>query len=167
MFFYNFLLKWVKNEENFESSIFFEAQKYYFVFESRLNFFFQMVILTTLFRSCPTLGKSTVKMPTLFRRCLTLFNSTLKTQCCFNVGQRFKFQRWRTRRSFNVDLMLYDVATSYQQRWTNVEMFSGPYAQEISDHLHFWKWTEQLISENEQLIWKCLHLPKTSHTAFL
>ena len=39
MFFYNFLLKWVKNEENFESSIFFEAQKYYFVFESRLNFF--------------------------------------------------------------------------------------------------------------------------------
>ena len=28
-----------KNEEDFESSIFFEAQKYYFVFESRLNFF--------------------------------------------------------------------------------------------------------------------------------
>ena len=39
MFFYNFLLEWLKNEENFESSIFFEAQKYYFVFESRLNFF--------------------------------------------------------------------------------------------------------------------------------
>ena len=39
MFFYNFLLKWVKNEENFESSVFFEAQKYYFVFQSRLNFF--------------------------------------------------------------------------------------------------------------------------------
>ena len=40
MFFYKFLLKWGKNEENFESSIFFEAQKYYFVFESRLGFFF-------------------------------------------------------------------------------------------------------------------------------
>ena len=39
MFFYKFILKWGKNEENFESSIFFEAQKYYFVFESRLNFF--------------------------------------------------------------------------------------------------------------------------------
>ena len=39
MFFYIFLLKWGKNEEGFESSIFFEAQKYYFVFESRLNFF--------------------------------------------------------------------------------------------------------------------------------
>ena len=39
MFFYNFLLKQVKNEENFESSVFFEAQKYYFVFQSRLNFF--------------------------------------------------------------------------------------------------------------------------------
>ena len=39
MFFYKFLLKWGKNEENFESSISFEARKYYFVFESRLNFF--------------------------------------------------------------------------------------------------------------------------------
>ena len=38
IFFYKFLLKWGKNED-FESSIFFEAQKYYFVFESRLNFF--------------------------------------------------------------------------------------------------------------------------------
>ena len=39
MFFYKFVLKWGKNKENFESSIFFEAQKYYFVFEWRLNFF--------------------------------------------------------------------------------------------------------------------------------
>ena len=39
MFFYKFLLKRGKNEENFQSSIFFEAQKYYFVFESRLIFF--------------------------------------------------------------------------------------------------------------------------------
>ena len=38
IFFYKFLLKWGKNED-FESSIFFEAQKYYFVFELRLNFF--------------------------------------------------------------------------------------------------------------------------------
>ena len=29
-----------KNEENFESSIFFQAEKYYFAFESSLNFFF-------------------------------------------------------------------------------------------------------------------------------
>ena len=36
--FYKFLLKWGKNE-HFESTIFFEAQKYYFVYESRLNFF--------------------------------------------------------------------------------------------------------------------------------
>ena len=39
IFFYKFLLKWGKNEEDFESSIFFEAQKYYFVFELRLNFY--------------------------------------------------------------------------------------------------------------------------------
>ena len=31
--------KWRKNEENFESSILFEAQKYYFSFELRLHFF--------------------------------------------------------------------------------------------------------------------------------
>ena len=31
--------KWRKNEENFESSILFEAQKYYFSFELRLRFF--------------------------------------------------------------------------------------------------------------------------------
>ena len=41
MFFYKFLLKWVKNEKNFESTIFFEAQKCYCVFELRLNFFFK------------------------------------------------------------------------------------------------------------------------------
>ena len=117
IFFYKFLLKWGKNEEDFESSIFFEAQKYYFVFESRLNFFFQMVIFATLFRRCPTLWKSTLKMTTLFRRCLTLFNSTLKYTTLF---QRCKFQRWRTQRCFNVDLTLCDVATSYQPK-NNVE----------------------------------------------
>ena len=39
IFFYKFLLKWGKIEEDFESSIYLEAQKYYFAFESRLNFF--------------------------------------------------------------------------------------------------------------------------------
>ena len=33
-------LKWGKNEENVESNIFFEVQRYYFVFESMLIFFF-------------------------------------------------------------------------------------------------------------------------------
>ena len=39
IFFYKLLLKWGENEEDFESSIFFEAQKYYFAFKSRLIFF--------------------------------------------------------------------------------------------------------------------------------
>ena len=39
LFFHKFLFKWGKIEEDFESSIFLEAQKYYFAFESRLNFF--------------------------------------------------------------------------------------------------------------------------------
>ena len=46
-------------------------------------FFFQMVISATLFRRCPTLWKSALKMTTLFRRCLTLFSSTLKNTALF------------------------------------------------------------------------------------
>ena len=38
---FKFVLKWGKIEEDFESSLFLEAQKYYFAFESRLNFFFK------------------------------------------------------------------------------------------------------------------------------
>ena len=69
------------------SSIFFEAQKYYFVFESRLTFhFFEMVIFTTLFQCCPTLSKSTLKMTTFFGRCLTLFKSTLKQTTLIRLG---------------------------------------------------------------------------------
>ena len=41
IFFYKFLFKWGKNEQDFEPSIFFEGEKYYFVFESRLGFFFK------------------------------------------------------------------------------------------------------------------------------
>ena len=85
--FHKFLLKWGKTEEDFESSIFLEPQKHYFAFESRLIaylfFFFEMVIFATLFRRCPTLWKSTLKMTKLFWRCLTLFNSTLKNTTLF------------------------------------------------------------------------------------
>ena len=45
----SFLLKWGKIEEDFESSIFLEAQKYYFAFESRLNFFFKWSYLQRCF----------------------------------------------------------------------------------------------------------------------
>ena len=40
IFLWKFHLKWGKNEEDCESDIFFEVQKYYSVFESRLNFLF-------------------------------------------------------------------------------------------------------------------------------
>ena len=107
-------------KKNVESSIFFEVQKYYFIFESRLIYFFQMVIFATLVRRCPTLWKSTLNMTTLFRRCLTLSVQRWKTQRCFNVVLHCKFQRWHTKRCFNVDLTLCDVATSYQPK-NNVE----------------------------------------------
>ena len=41
IFFYKFLFKWGKYEEDFKPSIFFEGEKYYFVLESRLDFFFK------------------------------------------------------------------------------------------------------------------------------
>ena len=53
------------------------------LFFNRGLIFFQMVIFATLFRHCPTLSKSTLKMTSLFRRCLTLFNSTLKNTTLF------------------------------------------------------------------------------------
>ena len=43
-----------------------------------------------------------------------------KWQRWFDIVQHCKFQRWRTQRCFNVDLTLYDVATSYQPK-NNVE----------------------------------------------
>ena len=52
-------------KKNVESNIFLEVQKHYFVFESRLIIFFQMVIFATLFRRCPMLRISTLKKTTL------------------------------------------------------------------------------------------------------
>ena len=113
-------LKWGKMKKNVESNIFFEVEKYYFAFESRLIFFFKMVIFATWFRRCPTLWKSTVKMTTLFWRCLMLFSSTLKNTTLFRRCSTLEFQRWHTQRCFNVDLTLCDVPTSYQPK-NNVE----------------------------------------------
>ena len=39
IFFYIFLLKWKKKDKNFDPNVFFEAQKFYFVFETRFNFY--------------------------------------------------------------------------------------------------------------------------------
>ena len=84
IFFYKFLLKWEKIEEDFESSIFLEAQKVLFCFWIEDYFFFQMVIFATLFRRCPTLWMTTLKMTTLFGRFVTLFNSRLLNVVNFN-----------------------------------------------------------------------------------
>ena len=113
-------LKWGKNEEKYRVQHILWSSKLLFCFWIDAYIFFQMVIFATLFRRCPTLWKSTLKMTTLFRCCPTLFSSTLKTQRCFNVVLRCKFQRWQTQRCFNVDLTLCDVATSYQPK-NNVE----------------------------------------------
>ena len=113
-------LKYGKMKKNIESNIFFEVQKYYFVFESMLKYFFQMVIFGRLFRSCQRCENRRWKWQRCFdvvQRCSV---QRWETQCCFNVVLRCKFPRWHTQRCFNVDLTLCDVATSYQCK-INVE----------------------------------------------
>ena len=73
IFFYKFLLKWGKNEEDFESSIFFEAQKYYFVFESRLNFFSNGHIRNVV-STLPNVVKINVEIHTVVSTLLNVVN---------------------------------------------------------------------------------------------
>ena len=120
MFFHKFLLKWGKNEENFESSIFFEAQKYYFAFESWLNFFFKWSYLQRCFDVAQRCENRRWKWQRSFDVVQLCSIQRWKVQRCFTVVQCCKFHRWRTQRCFNVDLTLCDVATSYQPK-NNVE----------------------------------------------
>ena len=98
------------------------------LFLNRGLFFFQMVISATLFRRCPTLWKSTLKMTKLFQRCLTLFNSTLKNTALFQRCSTLQismltyttlFQHW-----FDV-VRRRNVISTQKQRGTDVEMFAG------------------------------------------
>ena len=52
----------------------------------------------------------------LTRGSIFIFFKWSYSQRCFDVAQRCKFQRWRTQRCFNVDLMLYDIATSHHPK---------------------------------------------------
>ena len=79
-------LKMGKNEENFESSIFFEAQKYYFVFESSLFFSFcKWSYLQRCFDVAQRCENRRWKWQRCLWRCLTLFNSMLLNVVNFNA----------------------------------------------------------------------------------
>ena len=91
IFFYKFLLKWGKNED-FESTIFFEAQKYYFVFESRLNFFFPNGHIRNFVSTLPNVVKIDVENDN--------FVSALSNVVQFNVEKH------------NVVSMLFNVVIS-------------------------------------------------------
>ena len=112
MLFYKFLLKWGKNEKNFESSISFEVQKYYFVLNRGFIFFFKWLYSQRCFDIVQLCENRRWKWHVV---------STLSNVAQFNVEkqyrvQRCNFQRWRTQRCFNVDLTLWDVATLYQPK---------------------------------------------------
>ena len=120
IFFYKFLLKLGKIEKRFESSIFLEAQKYYFAFELRLNLFFKWSYSQRCFDVAQRCKNQRWKWQRCFdivERCSIQRWNTLR---CFNAFERCKFQRWRTQRFFKVDLTLWNVATSYKPK-SNVE----------------------------------------------
>ena len=72
-----------KNEGNFELSVFFEAQKYYFIFESRLDFyFFSNGHIHNVVKICVENGVVS-----------TLPNVVQINVVQFDVVQRCKFQR--------------------------------------------------------------------------
>ena len=97
IFFYKFLFKWGKYEEDFKPSIFFEGEKYYFVLESRLDFFFKW---------------------SYSQRCFDVVK--------IDVGQKnvvstmYNVVKFKVEMNNVVDLTLCDVATSYQPK-NNVE----------------------------------------------
>ena len=115
-------VKMGKKWRKFESSIFFEAQKYYFVFESRLffSFFFKWSYSQSCFDVVQRCENQRWKWQSCFDVAWRCSIQLWKTQRCFNVVQRCRFQRWHTQRCFNADLTLCDVATSHGPK-NNVE----------------------------------------------
>ena len=87
------------------------------IYEALQIFFYKFFLKWGKNEDFETLWKSSLKMITLFRRCsIQLWN----IKCGFNVVERCKFQHWRTQHCFNIDLMLCNIATSYQPK-NNVE----------------------------------------------
>ena len=58
-----------KNQEDCESIIFFEAQKYYFIFESRLIFFFSNGHIRNYVSTFPNFVKIDVESDNVVERC--------------------------------------------------------------------------------------------------
>ena len=103
IFFNKFLLKWEKNEVDFESRIFFEAQNIILFLNLDIPLFFKW-------------SKSQRCFDVAQRCSIQRWN----TQRCFSTVERCKFQRWRIQRCFNIDMTLCSIAVSYQPK-NNVE----------------------------------------------
>ena len=67
-----------KNEQYFESIIFFEAEKYYFGFYSRLNFFFSNTHIRNFVSTLPNVVKINVENDNAVSTLSNLFKSTWK-----------------------------------------------------------------------------------------
>ena len=96
MFFYKFLLKWGKMKKNVESNIFFEVQKYCFVFESRLTYFFSNGHIRNVVSTLPSVVKTDVENDNNV--------STLSNVAQFNVEKHNVVSTLFYVVSFNVDI---------------------------------------------------------------
>ena len=124
--FYKFLLKWGKIEEDFESSIFLESQKYYFAFESRL--FFWNGHIRNVVSTLPNVVKIDVENDNVV--------STLSNIVQFNVEIQNSTLIWRcaTSRRHN------NLKATLNRRW-NVCWVKSP----------FYSWTR--LAENPYMWW--------------
>ena len=123
-------LKTVKNKEDFESSIFFEAQKYYFIFESRLLFcFFSNGHIYNFVSTLPNVAKIDVKNGNVV--------STLSDAVQFNVEIHNFVSTVLNAVSYNVDVhnnveptltcllgYIYNFITIASSRIPNISFFT-------------------------------------------
>ena len=74
-----------KNKEDFESSIIFEAQKYYFVFESRLNLFFSNCGIRNFVSTLPNVVQFNVEIDNVVSTLLNVKNHNVDVHIVFST----------------------------------------------------------------------------------
>ena len=108
----------------------FEPQKYFFVLQSRVFFFFQMAIFTTLFDVAQRYENRRWKWQRCFDIVYCCSNQCWNRQCWFDVIQRLKLLRWFLVMRYHIKLK-----TTLKQRWKICRSEILTYTSSIFDSL--------------------------------